>query len=79
MTICRHCHQAYGIEREPDCPHLYRVSRSTRSKVGRQEIVRELVEAALVTDGAHHKQWYLERIAQQMDIPLLDHESGIAP
>jgi len=35
------------------------------------------VEEALDIDGAHHKQWYLEQIAEILEIP---HESeGIAP
>ena len=79
MTICPRCHQAYSLDREPACPHLYRASYSTRDKVGEREIIRELVEAALTTDGAHHKQWYLERVALQLGLPLPDHEPGIAP
>ncbi len=43
-------------------------------------IVLELVERALTTDGAHHKQWYLEQIAFQLELPItVDREPGIAP
>lgn len=30
------------------------------------EAIREMVIDALLTDGAHHKQWYLERILEKM-------------
>lgn len=46
---------------------------------GDREIVRELVCAALLTDGGHHKQWYLEQIAYQLELPVPDHAPGIAP
>lgn len=43
-------------------------------------IVRELVEGGLTIDGAHHKQWYLEQIAIQLELPMpVDREPGIAP
>ena len=29
---------------------------------GNREAILDLVVEALLTDGAHHKQWYLERI-----------------
>jgi hypothetical protein len=41
--------------------------------------VAELLGAAVVTDGAHHKQWYLERIAAMLGVRLPDHEPGIVP
>ena len=36
---------------------------------------------ALVTDGEHHKQWYLEEIAKRLgiDIPNFAYDAGIAP
>jgi|GEM_PF-5187669 len=46
---------------------------------GDREIVRELVENALLTDGGHHKQWYLEQIAKYLELPMPAHEPGIAP
>lgn len=30
------------------------------------EAIREACAAALTTDGAHHKQWYLEQILQEI-------------
>ncbi len=34
---------------------------------------------AVTIDGGHHKQWYLEHIADYFGIDLPDHEPGIAP
>jgi len=47
----------------------------------------ELALHALTTDGAHHKQWYLERIVEALGIDLEHYENttgfrgerGIAP
>jgi hypothetical protein len=38
-----------------------------------------LINDALCTDGAHHKQWYLEQIAELLNIKTVEHEEGIAP
>lgn len=39
-----------------------------------------LVRSALCTDGAHHKQWYLEQLHALLTTdPLPEHEEGIAP
>ena len=38
-----------------------------------------LLKEAVSTDGAHHKQWYLEQIAEKLNLVLPDHEEGIAP
>jgi hypothetical protein len=44
------------------------------------ETLRELVEGGLTTDGAHHKQWYLARIAWEFELGITaDSERGIAP
>lgn len=45
------------------------------------EQMRLLLSAGLTTDGARHKQWYLEQIAAALSIDLstLDYERGIAP
>jgi len=45
------------------------------------EKLDKLIEDALTTDGAHHKQWYLEQIAFALSIPTDDYEfqPGIAP
>jgi hypothetical protein len=44
-----------------------------------EEILAELITKGLTTDGSHHKQWYLEQIARWFEIPVPDHEPGIAP
>lgn len=39
-----------------------------------------LVNQALHVDGAHHKQWYLELIAEEFELNIDgDHERGVAP
>ena len=46
----------------------------------RLEGVKELLTDALWIDGEHHKQWYLERIAEllSVDLDMLDHEMARA-
>ena len=39
--------------------------------------IADLVRKAVITDGAHHKQWYLERIAERLELSLPEHEEGI--
>ncbi len=44
----------------------------------------DLVAEGLQTDGAHHKQWYLEQVLLRMgygesDLQELGHERGVAP
>jgi len=43
--------------------------------------VEDLIIEALHTDGAHHKQWYLEKIAETLEIDLSkeDYDQSIAP
>lgn len=43
--------------------------------------VVELAGAGLTTDGAHHKQWFLEQILETLGYPThgIPHEDGIAP
>ena len=45
------------------------------------ESIEILIVEGLQTDGGHHKQWYLEKIAQELEIDLndIEHEKGIAP
>lgn len=46
------------------------------------ESVRELLHDAVQTDGDHHKQWYLEQIAERLGISLPsleERDEGIAP
>ena len=44
------------------------------------EGIKELLTEALWTEGEHHKQWYLERIAESLgvDLDMLDHERARA-
>jgi hypothetical protein len=43
--------------------------------------LEDLFVEALTTDGAHHKQWYLEEISKLLGIEIDDsiYEKGIAP
>lgn len=41
--------------------------------------VEELLVDAVDTPGEHHKQWFLEEIAQRLGIDLPEHEEGVAP
>ena len=46
------------------------------------ETVKDLIIEGLTTDGAHHKQWYLEQIANVLGIELvaeLQYEKGMPP
>lgn len=41
--------------------------------------VVDLLLNSVTTDGAHHKQWHLEQIAEALGVVLPDHEAGVAP
>ncbi len=43
--------------------------------------IERMFDKALSTDGAHHKQWYLQQIAKMLgfDFDKCDYEKGIAP
>ena len=47
------------------------------------ETVKTLILNGLITDGAHHKQWYLEQIAKILGIDLKEelhgYEKGMPP
>jgi hypothetical protein len=45
------------------------------------ENLENLFVEALTTDGGHHKQWYLEKIAKLLRIKINDfiYDKGIAP
>ncbi len=51
--------------------------------VGQKAKTAIMIKNALLTDGGHHKQWYLEQIAKEQGIDLSDikgsYEKGIAP
>jgi hypothetical protein len=44
-----------------------------------RDAITPLVVRAVETDGGHHKQWYLEAIAEALQIELPPHDLGIAP
>jgi hypothetical protein len=39
--------------------------------------IADLVCEGVQTDGGHHKQWYLEQVAEKLGIELEEHEEGI--
>jgi len=45
--------------------------------------IKDLIIEALLTDGEHHKQWYLEQIAKKIGLDLKhfkgQYDKGIAP
>lgn len=41
--------------------------------------VAVLLRDAVTTDGAHHKQYYLEQLAAALRVTLPDHAPWIAP
>lgn len=45
----------------------------------KKDLLEDLIKDSVVTDGDHHKQWYLEEIAKLLDIELPEHDSGICP
>lgn len=80
--------EAVGLPR--DCP-VERFVRHHRGNAGAtgatqayNEIVvrlKPLLQEALATDGEHHKQWFLERIAAELRLErtMPEHEPGVAP
>ena len=44
-----------------------------------KENVFDLVREAIKIDGAHHKQWYLIKIAKILNIDTKDCDPGISP
>jgi hypothetical protein len=38
-----------------------------------------IVSHGLHTDGAHHKQWYLEQVAKHLGLTVTGYEPGVAP
>jgi hypothetical protein len=43
------------------------------------ETVADVVALGLASDGVHHKQWALERVAETLGIDVPEHDPGIAP
>jgi len=44
-----------------------------------REQLSEILNDAVNTDGAHHKQYYLEKIAEMFEIVLDEHDEGVIP
>jgi hypothetical protein len=51
--------------------------KATDSEVG--ESLTDLIQDALITDGHHHKQYYLYKIAKKLNIDPRTDDEGIAP
>lgn len=62
----------------PECAADTGGSANTSTNSARDAIT-PLVVRAVTTDGCHHKQWYLEAIAEALQIKLPPHDLGIAP
>ena len=73
---------AYGGTYE-SCDNTYGTGSHDSYHAGRRKadiaLLGDLLREAVDTDGAHHKQWYLEQIAERLEIPLPEHKPGIAP
>lgn len=41
--------------------------------------LKYMLQKAVTTDGGHHKQWYLEQLAAELEVELPEHDEGIAP
>ena len=53
--------------------------RESTSPNTQRDAITPLVVRAVTTDGCHHKQWYLEAIAEALQIELPPHDLGIVP
>ena len=62
-----------------------RVEKATAIALGRIEKATAIAVDGLITDGGHHKQWYLEQILIALGVNMdelrdtLDWDEGIAP
>jgi len=82
-TALNNINEWFGIE---DCESLQSEWQTLKSAVLAQQTtnsardaITPLVVYAVNTDGCHHKQWYLEAIADALQISLPPHDNGIAP
>jgi hypothetical protein len=66
-------------DRETIAGYLQVVDETSQSEQTRQQQLASYVQAALHTDGAHHKQWYLHQIAEALGIATGGADPGIAP
>jgi hypothetical protein len=75
-----------GIDWTEEPVEFYCLSSMAAAKFGDVEQIidpgaqmRNLFAGAVETDGEHHKIWYIEQIAERLDIALPEHEPGISP
>lgn len=47
--------------------------------IRRRKRLKELLKEAVNTDGDHHKQWYLHKIAEELALKINQDDKGIAP
>ncbi len=74
-TPCEH--GLFGGQHTYPDPEARRYATILCNGGSREEVViDELLGEAVTTDGGHHKQWYLERVAVQLGVELPDHEPG---
>jgi hypothetical protein len=74
---CGGCWSEHHRTRAPEDDVIERCSLGDGITRGLLHTIAALVREGLACEGAHHKQWYLEQIADELGIP---HESaGVAP
>jgi hypothetical protein len=74
--LCQWNHTTDHPENIPHGLHCY--SDYVRSVM--QEPFQRILSDALITDGAHHKQWYLQILAAKLGVDVLeDYDKGVAP
>ncbi len=87
-NACAHCGCNYFIEKGHKCeagviegkPAPADPPPEPEIKSSQVDKAAGLIGEAVLTDGVHHKQWYLEQIAEALDISLtLGHDPGISP
>lgn len=84
LQICTRCGKNLGLYTETkDNTKFKDISRESLLDLMQHKeqnnVLTTLLREAVLTDGNHHKQWYLEQIAKSLGIDLPDHESGVVP
>lgn len=64
-----------ALEYEPDAELLETLDVLYEMSVS----IETLVQEAVTVGGGHHKQWYLEQIAEKLGVALPDHDEGVVP
>ena len=73
------CFKEYHNCGKPPCAQKDVEAELPASDNSARDAITPLVVRAVTTDGGHHKQWYLEAIAEAFQIELPPHDLGIAP